>query len=87
MKLIPKILLCIQVGTVAKGKLLWIHAYFRLYNSCISYFISNTKFWWIDTSSSDIYLTNLLKSSIFNQGSWLILHSPNKYLSAFAQAT
>lgn len=58
MKLILKLLLQIQMGTVATGKLLWAHADYKLYYNC--YKTLNTKFWWTGIKSSGIYLTNLL---------------------------
>lgn len=42
MKLTLKVLLPIQMGAAATGKLQWAHAHYRLYNNC--YNILNTKF-------------------------------------------
>lgn len=55
MKLTLKVLLPIQMGAAATGKLQWAHAHYRLYNNC--YNILNTKFWWTDIKSSGIHLT------------------------------
>lgn len=55
MKLILKVLLAIQMGAAATGKLQWAHAYYRLYKNC--YNILNTKLWWTDIKSSGIHLT------------------------------
>lgn len=83
---VMKLILKVLMGTVATGQLLWVLAYYILYNSCISYYILNTKFWWIDIRSSDIYLTNLLLKLLFLIRLLDLFSILHEYLSVFFQA-